>query len=456
MNSYFFCGIGGSGMSAIAQVLRRRGAQVRGSDRGFDRGQNQATADALRAQGIDLLPQDGSAVAGCDCLVVSTAVEESIPDVRAARAAGIPIRRRAEVLAEDIFNGHQGIAIGGTSGKTTVTGMVGHILAASGRRPTVVNGGIMVNVRREPLLGNALPGDPDLPVIEADESDGTIAYYQPHVALITNISEDHKPLAELRPLFREFIGRASYSVTNAECAESQALGPATHCFSIHDACELRTRADGSSFQLRGVPFELPVPGRHNVENALAAVAACECVGLSLTESAAALAEFAGIGRRLELIGQANGITVIDDFAHNPDKIAAALAALKLTGGRLRVMFQPHGFAPTRFLWDGLVQAFAGGLGPEDLLLLPDIYYAGGTASADVSSADLAADIRKAGAKCEHSATRESVAQRILADSAAGDIVVVMGARDPTLAGFARELLHSLGASSEARSVSHFH
>lgn len=443
MDSYFFCGIGGSGMSAIAQVLRARGAIVRGSDRGFDRGQNVATQDALRAQGIELVPQDGSEVAGSDVLVVSTAVEESIPDVRAAREAGIPIRRRAEVLAEDIFNGQQGIAIGGTSGKTTVTGMTGHILAHAGRRPTVVNGGIMVNVQKAPLLGNALPGDPNLPVIEADESDGTIAYYQPHIAVITNISEDHKPLPELRPLFRDFIARADHSVTNARCAESQALGPSGRQFSIDAVCELRTAAASSSFRLRDVAFQLPVPGRHNVENALAAIAACECLGVSLAESAAALAEFAGIGRRLQVMGQARGITVIDDFAHNPDKIAAALAALKLGQGRLLVTFQPHGFAPTRFLWDGLVQAFSEGLGSDDLLLLPDIYYAGGTTTADVNSADLAADIRQAGANCEHRNTREAIAEALIANSASGDTIVVMGARDPSLALFARELLTSL-------------
>jgi UDP-N-acetylmuramate--alanine ligase len=442
-DSYFFCGIGGSGMSAIAQVLRYGGAAVRGSDRGFDRGENADIADALRAQGIEIVPQDGSGVAGCGALVVSTAVEETIPDVRAARAAGIPIRRRAEVLAADIFNGHHGIAVGGTSGKTTVTGMIGQILSHAGRQPTVVNGGIMLNAKQPPLLGNALPGAPDLPVIEADESDGTIAYYQPHVALITNISEDHKPLPELRPLFQDFIARASFSVTNADCAESQALGPSSRQFSLKDLCELRNRADGSSFRLDGVDFELPVPGQHNVANALAAVAACECVGVSVAESAAALAEFAGISRRLEIIGRARGITVIDDFAHNPDKIAAALAALKLGGGRLRVMFQPHGFAPTRFLWNGLVSAFAGGLGPDDLLLLPDIYYAGGTTTADVSSADLAADIRKAGAPCEHHATRSAITERVLAESASGDSIVVMGARDPSLARFARAVFERL-------------
>lgn len=430
-------------MSAIAQVLRHRGADVRGSDRGFDRGQNQATADALRAQGIEIVPQDGSAVAGCGTLVVSTAVEETIPDVRAALAAGVPIRRRAQVLAEDIFNGHHGIAIGGTSGKTTVTGMVGQVLAHAGRRPTVVNGGIMVNAKRPPLLGNALPGDPDLPIIEADESDGTIAYYQPHVAVITNVSEDHKTIAELRPLFRDFINRATHSVTNADCAESQALGPSMRQFSLADVCELRNRADGSSFRLEGVHFELPVPGQHNVANALAAIVACECVGVSIAESAAALAEFAGIGRRLEVIGRSRGITVIDDFAHNPDKVAAALAALKLGGGRLRVMFQPHGYAPTRFLWDGLVSAFSGGLAPDDLLLLPDIYYAGGTTTADVSSGDLAADIRQAGAACEHHSSRATIAERAIAESAAGDCIVVMGARDPSLALFAREIFERL-------------
>ena len=198
-NSYFFCGIGGSGMSALAQLLASRGAEVSGSDRSFDRGETPAKFASLQEQGIRLCPQDGTGVtADTGALVVSTAIEDSVPDVRAAMDYGIPIKRRAEVLAE-VFSSHTvRIAIGGTSGKSTVTGMLGHILQKLGKDPTVVGGAVTLGAASSGGLGNVIAGTGDICVIEADESDGSIELYYPSVSVLTNLTLDHLPMERLK------------------------------------------------------------------------------------------------------------------------------------------------------------------------------------------------------------------------------------------------------------------
>jgi UDP-N-acetylmuramate--alanine ligase len=454
VTTHFFCGIGGSGMSALAQALCHYGHRVHGSDRGRDRGQGDELYGMLEAQGVVLYPQDGSGVdEQVDEVIVSSAVEETIPDVRAARALGIPIRRRAELLAER-FNRAWGVAVGGTSGKTTVTGMVGHILKHHGRDPTVINGGPMLNATGWPYPGNALCGDPGLMVVEADESDGTIALYEPEVSVLTTVSLDHKPLAELRPLFRGFCEKAKTgSVVNADCAEALAMADAhaaTVTFGIESA-DAGVRAEatelldgGARFRIGTVGFDLKVPGRHNVLNALAAVAACKVLDIPVRDAAAALSGFLGIQRRLEILGEAGGVTVIDDFAHNPEKLSATLSTLRERPGRLLLYFQPTGFAPTRLLKEGLIRAFSEGMGCEDLLVMPEIYYAGGTAQKDISSRDLIEAIVALGRRAEFIPDRDAIAERFVSKAEPGDRVVVMGARDATLSTFAQEILHRMG------------
>ncbi len=437
-------------MSSLAQVLLSQGNVVRGSDRSRDRNQNLRVYDQLEDQGVAFYPQDGTGIDHeVDTLVVSSAVEETIPDVRAALSQGIHIRKRAEVLAE-LFNQRTGIAIGGTSGKSTVTGMIGHILQQTGGDPTVINGGIMLNAAVPPLLGNAICGGSDLVVIEADESDGTIVLYDPSVAVLTNISVDHKPMEELLGLFEPFCARARNSaVVNLDCeATSTILSSMTKSvtFSVENsnadvsAQGIKLTPGGVKFQANGVLVRLQVPGRHNVSNAVAAICTCQAAGVPLNESAEALSGFKGIERRLQVIGQTGGVTVIDDFAHNPDKIAATLATLKAVAGRLLVMFQPHGFGPTRFLKDGLIAEFAGGLGQEDLLAMPEIYFAGGTAQKDISSRDLVNEISSLGRNAIFMQEREGIARRFVKEAREGDRVVIMGARDDTLTSFAEGIL----------------
>ena len=206
------------------------------------------------------------------------------------------------------------------------------------------------------------------------------------------------------------------------------------------ATKLKALADGIRFRVNGASCRLQVAGRHNVSNALAAIAAANQLGVSLDAAAEELAGFRGIRRRLQFLGEAGGVSVIDDFAHNPDKIAASLNTLKAVPGRLIVLFQPHGFAPTLFLRDGLIEAFVGGLDEGDLLIMPEIFYAGGTAEHNISSSDLVDEIAGRGCLSEFIPEREAIAERLAAIVRPGDRVVVMGARDDTLTAFAYGLL----------------
>ena len=440
-------------MSAIAQVLLHNGHQVRGSDRSYDQGQNAALYQNLMALGVQLYPQDGSGIDdSVTTLVVSSAVEPSIPDVKAALDLDLPIQKRAEILAW-LFNQGEGIAVGGTSGKTTVTGMIGHILHYNKRNPTVINGGIMLNAVNPPHLGNAICGDPTLPVVESDESDGTIALYDPTVAVLTNISLDHKTIEELEKLFGDFCNRAkNAAIVNLDCKRSSDLTQRLHTrqtFGIENphadfnATAITFLPDGATFLANGTPCRLYVPGHHNIANAMAAIAACYAVDVSVQEATEALATFKGIGRRLQFVGQKNGITLIDDFAHNPDKIAASLSALKAQTGRLWVVFQPHGFAPTRLLKDGLIESFVNGLDPNDHVLMPEIFYAGGTAQKDISSAHLIDAIAQQNRNATFMPTRDAITQHLVQNAQEGDRIVIMGARDDTLTDFARDILSCL-------------
>ncbi|MDT8390110.1 MAG: Mur ligase family protein [Lentisphaeria bacterium] len=449
---FFFCGIGGSGMSALARAALHAGCDVAGSDRLFDQGGGQAIRASLEAEGILVLPQDGEALNTFPAtrLVVSSAVEPSVPDVKAALDMGVPIIKRAELLAE-MVNGRRGVAVGGTSGKSTVTAMLGHLSRETGLKPTVINGAVMLNSTPRDGLGNAWCGEGDIWVVEADESDGSIALYQPAVSVLTTVSEDHLPLPELRRLFADFAGKARLgAVVNADCAEAAALAavnPDTRTFGIHHSeadffgHSMCYRPDGVDFVVNGYAVNLPVPGGHNVLNALAALAAVSLLGVPMADAVSALASFKGVKRRLQLVGTSSGgVTVIDDFAHNPEKIAAALAALRQFPGRLIVFYQPHGFGPVKMLRKGLVDAFRGGLSADDALLMPEIFYAGGTAKRDISSKDLLDDIGKNSVQTRFCPSREDTIDWLVANARRGDRVIVMGARDPSLAEFAESVL----------------
>jgi len=459
--SYFFCGIGGSGMLPLAMIVQARGAVIEGSDRALDQGRTPEKFDWLRARGVTLHPQDGSGVTRADQTVIATgAIEETVPDIGAARCAGATIKTRPELLSE-IFNAAPtSVGVAGTSGKSTITGMIAWILNQTGRQPTVMNGAVMKNfAEADHPFASALIGGPDLFVSEVDESDGSIARYDPTVAVVSNISLDHKSMEELRDLFGGFTARATTAVLNLDNPETAALAqtlPAGKAITFglgeekadlsgHDLQPLRT---GMRFRLIEGWSEhdvvLNVPGAHNVANALAALGATRALGVPTGEAVKALETFAGIRRRMEVVGTAGDITVIDDFAHNPDKIAATLKTLHAFDGRLLILFQPHGFGPLKLMKSEFIDGFAGLMREDDVLLMPEPVYYGGTTDRSVGSEDIASGVRAAGRQAEALATRADCGDRIVAIAKPGDRVIVMGARDDTLSTFAAELLGRLG------------
>ncbi|MGZ8283120.1 MAG: UDP-N-acetylmuramate--L-alanine ligase [Allosphingosinicella sp.] len=460
--SYFFCGIGGSGMMPLALIVQGRGGDVAGSDRTLDQGRLAPKFDYLRARGIPLFPQDGSGIVEPgQVLVTSAAIEDSVPDVVRAKAIGATRVNRPELLAELFNAAPSGIAVGGTSGKSTVTGMIGWILHAIGRDPTVMNGAVMKNfVSADALFASALVGSGDVFVSEVDESDGSIALYRPKVAVLNNISLDHKSLDELRHLFGDFAAKAEAVVVNLDDAETRLLAAVlpedklvSYGFADREAdlfgsgiveapfaitFEVSDRRTGAT-----VPVALQVPGLHNAQNALAAIATVMEVGVSLADAARALTGFAGLRRRLERIGSSGGITVIDDFGHNPDKITATLRTLHAFPGRLLIFFQPHGYGPLRAMKDALVDGFAREMAADDLLVMSDPAYFGGTTRREVGSGDVVAGIAERGRQAEYLAERDACGERLVELARPGDRILVMGARDDTLTLFAEDLLARL-------------
>jgi UDP-N-acetylmuramate--alanine ligase len=448
---YFFCGVGGSGMLPLALILRMKGAVVAGSDRSLDQGRLAAKFAYLRERGIALFAQDGSGVTDPrQIVVISAAVEDTVPDVVAARARGATLLTRAELLSQLFNAADRSIGVAGTSGKSTTTGMIGWILSATGRDPTVMNGAVMKNfASADQPFASALVGASDIFVSEVDESDGSIARYTPTVAVVNNIALDHKSMDELRALFADFVGKAKVAVLNLDNAETAALarGNAITYSLTRDAAlrgaNVTPAPDGIGFDVNGIAVRLKVPGRHNVANALAALAAAQAVGVPPAEAAKALEGFSGVRRRLDVVGTAKGVTVIDDFAHNPDKIAATLATLHDFPGRLLVLFQPHGFGPLKKMRAGFIDAFARDLAPRDVLVMPEPVYFGGTTDMSVSSGDIAEGVRATGREAHAFATRAQCGDWLASHAISGDRIVVMGARDDTLSQFAADLLAAL-------------
>jgi UDP-N-acetylmuramate--alanine ligase len=452
-------------MLPLASIVRAGGARVAGSDRSLDAGRTPHKFDYLRSLGIQLFPQDGSGVQQGMTLVTSAAVEVTVPDVVRAKELGIPHLTRPEFLARLLNSAQRSVGVGGTSGKSTVTGMIGWILHANHRQPTVMNGAVMKNfVTPSAPFASALVGDPELFVSEVDESDGSIALYKPEIAVLTNISLDHKEMDELRQLFAHFLARSRKAVLNLDDPETRALSetvprdkvigygfdsPAADFMGkdlqlVPDGVTFAIEAEGARHDIR-----LRVPGRHNASNALAALAASRALGVRIEDASNALARFEGLKRRLETVGEAGGVTVIDDFAHNPDKIAATLATLRAQPGRLLIMFQPHGYGPLAKMGEPLARSLADGMAPEDRLYLPDPVYHGGTTERVRGSDWLAEQVSARGRQSEHIPERPKIGDVLVAQAKPGDRILIMGARDDTLIEFARGLVERLAETTSA-------
>ena len=454
---FFFVGIGGSGMLPLAEIVRARGARVAGSDRSFDQGRGAQTASRLRRQGIELFPQDGSGiVSGEQIVVASAAIEDDVPEISRAKAFGCLRMTRAE-LNSILFNtAGAGIAVAGTSGKSTVTAMLGHILATAGRDPTIMNGARMKN-----FDASAVAGGRALYLSEVDESDGSIALYRPAVGVLLNVSLDHKPMPELRGLFGDYLERSRIAVVNADDPEALALLQRTGEATTFGLDARRAQIGVAPNSVAAGPLRqaalvldrhaeeehalrLAMPGRHNLSNALAAIAGAVAAGVPVALAVEALGGFAGIARRFDIVGTTpDGITVVDDFGHNPEKIAATLRTLKARRGRIIAFFQPHGFGPLRKMGRELAQTFANELDEDDRVILCDPAYFGGTVDRSVGAEDIVRWIGEAGGQAEHIAAREKCGERIVTLGGPGDTIVIMGARDDTLSDFARSVFKRL-------------
>jgi len=454
--SYYFCGIGGSGMLPLAMIVKAAGAQVAGSDRALDQGRLADKFQWLQDRGIKLFQQDGSGlVDGSQILIASAAIEETVPDVARAIALGCKRMTRAELLAGHFNAVPRSIAVGGTSGKSTVTGMIGWILTEAGRDPTIMNGAVMKNfVNADAPFASSRVGAGGLMVSEVDESDGSIALFDPEIAVLNNVSLDHKSLEELRILFRDFVAKSRHAIWNHDDAESRGLIDVCKLAKAssfgflegadYQAVQVEEKSLGSAFVMRTggkeYPVSLQVPGRHNIANALAAIAACSAIGVPIDAAVTAMATFQGLARRFDIVGSTGDITVIDDFGHNPDKIAATLRTLKAFPGRVIAFFQPHGFGPIQKMGAELSTVFSGHLDGDDRVILCDPVYFGGTVDRSLGSESIVDAINAGGGRAEYIPARQDCGDKMVALAKSGDRIVIMGARDDTLHGFAESIL----------------
>ena len=430
MKDIHLIGIGGVGMSALAQALVDAGYEVSGADRSLNDPSSEMTPalSALAAQGVRLSPDDGSGVTGeTSRVVVSTAIEDDNPGLVKARALAIPVAHRATVLAETL-SGHRLVAVAGTCGKSTVTGMLGHLLAAAGFDPVVVNGAAIAGWSDGgKRVGSVRRGRGQWAVAEVDESDKSLMAFTPAAAVITNASADHFGLEETQALFDDF--------------KSRVTGPCFDCRTDADKpLNVRTEAWSSSFEYEGTTWTVPMPGAHNAENAFNAVRLARSVGADATALKLALSTFPGVERRLQKVGMCGGAIVVDDYAHNPAKLSAmwnALAGAFPSG--VAVVWRPHGYGPLRKMMQPLAETFKAALRPQDALLLLPVYDAGGTADRSVASEHLLAELAGASGIAECVPSLEAAEARLRELAPRMGAVVTAGARDPGLPLLARRL-----------------
>lgn len=448
----FFIGVAGTGMSAIAQYLAGIEKNVSGSDRYFKEGEENETKEKLTAAGIHCFLQNGKGITNdTDLVVVSTAIEDTVAEVQKAKQLNIPILKRSEVLAL-IAKSKKTIAVGGTSGKSTTSAMLFDILTYAGLEPGIISGAGLISIIKEGKIGNAKVGKGEWLVIEADESDGSIVQYHPEVGLLLNIDKDHQEIDELMDIFGIFKKNTQrLFVVNQSNALAKQL-------SVNAANDFTTDIDSDagykvtafiqngltiSFNINGADFSLQTVGKLNMENALAATAVANQLGVDLKSCADALKNYEGIYRRHQILGHKHGIWLIDDYAHNPVKCARSIEACQPIADKVIAWFQPHGYGPTRFLRNDFIKEIAAVLRPQDEIWMSEIFYAGGTAVKDISANDLINDIKALGKNAFFVADRNQFLETVRPNLTNDTVLLLMGARDPSLEQFGKELLEKL-------------
>jgi len=448
---YFFVGIAGTGMSAIAQYLKAAGNNVSGSDRQFQKEIFNESRAALEAAGIACFEQGAGGINDTvDVVVVSTAIEDNVPEVQDARQLGKPILKRSELLAQ-IVETKKTIAIGGTSGKSTTAAMLYEILFHAGLKPSIIGGAGLTRLIREGKIGNAAYGEGDWLIIEADESDGSIVQYTPEIGLLLNIDKDHQDLAELERLFRIFRANSKQFIVNLTHPLSAKLAKGSvFDFDCKEKSSAYMNATGFhqkgpmiAFYVEGHSFVVHSPGKHTMENAMAALAVSHSLGIQWEVCADALRHYEGIYRRHQVYGEKNGVILVDDFAHNPVKCARSIEACHPFAKKCIAWFQPHGYAPTRFLRHDFVTEIAKVMRPQDEIWMSEIYYAGGTAVKDISASDLIEDLKALGVNAYFVADRNELIKTMRPHFTPSTTLLLMGARDPSLGDFAKQVWSEL-------------
>ncbi len=450
MRRYHFSGVAGAGMSPLACLMRARGHYVQGSDRAIDQGKSEDAVARLERLGIRIVPHDGSAIhPGIERFVHSTAVEADTPEMRAAREHGLECVPRPRLLAEVVDAGQPGVAVAGTSGKSTVTGMIGWLLREGGKPATVLGGAALVGEGGGACFVQGPAGSPV--VAEACESDGTLVGYHPAIGLIHNVSRDHGELPVLRPQFATFAEHCGRLFVNAGCVEATSIGRRVKAvtYGAGPAADAWLEVHGvGPHRARGVlhregcdvALDVPQPGLHNLENAAAAALVAMELGVGPVGAAALVARFPGVARRYEVVGVTpRQIRVVDDYAHNGEKLRAAITTAQAGAARVLVVFQPHGYGPARFLRPELRALLPRLLRAEDRFCYLEIFYAGGTVARDISSRALAAELPHGAYAPDHAAARDWAVH----EARPGDTVLICGARDPDLPRLARSVFQAL-------------
>jgi UDP-N-acetylmuramate--alanine ligase len=443
---YYLSGVAGTGMNALAQYLIADGHVVYGSDRAFDKGENEEYKSFLNKKGIHLVKQDGRILdKSFDACIFSAAVEEKVPDYIRARELDLPVISRS-IFLKNIYNEKQGIGVAGTSGKTTVTGMLATIMIENNRDCSVVCGAEILNYSDHGMGGNCIYSNAPLFLAEVDESDKVIDQYRSQLALVTNISEDHMPISEALSLFRRFIEKSKLIVYNKDCSETknlvEAYGNEKIGFSLVDSDadvyieNIKTGKSHCTFSIESVHFRINIPGKYNVENAAAAVTVAKALGISLQQSSRALKHFSGIKGRFERMHE----KIFYDFAHNPAKIDSLLATATALYSSILIYYQPHGYTPFRTQFDALISIFHERLRAEDILIIGKIFDAGGSVRRDISSSELAGALNDESFSVFYMTDRREITGVIKEKFNLLEAFFVVGARDRSLRDFSREII----------------
>jgi UDP-N-acetylmuramate--alanine ligase len=448
----FFIGIAGVGMSAIAQYLAGVQKNVSGSDRYFAPGEYNETKEKLEAEGIQCFLQNGEGITEqTDLVVVSTAIEDTVAEVVKAKQLNIPILKRSEVLSL-IAKSKKTIAVGGTSGKSTTSAMLFDILQYAGMQPSIISGAGLTSIIKEGKIGNAKVGAGEWLVIEADESDGSIVQYHPEVGILLNVDKDHQEIDELMQIFGIFKDNTKdlFIVNQSNVLAKQLSQNIKQDFAVGEnsgagfiATNFKQEGFNIQYSINNVPFSLHAMGRHNMENALAATAVANQIGVDLEICAEALQHYEGIYRRNQILGNKNGVWVIDDYAHNPVKCAAAISSCQPLANKVVAWFQPHGYGPTRFLRNDFVKELSAVLRESDEIWMSEIFYAGGTAVKDISASDLINDIKALGKKAFFINDRKDFVKAVRPHLIGNAVLLLMGARDPSLETFSKSVFENL-------------